>query len=129
MVTANTRFTLVPVDRISLYLEGDFSMKHIKEADFGSTVEQAGKPVLVDFSAEWCPPCKMLAPVVERLSLEFADQLDVVGVDIDQNPQLSTRFGISGVPTMIFFRDGKEVKKLVGFRDYDTLKKEVQGIL
>lgn len=104
-------------------------MKHIKESEFGTAVEQAGKPVLVDFSAEWCPPCKMLAPVVERLSLEFADQLDVVGVDIDQNQQLSQRFNISGVPTMIFFRDGKEVKKLVGFRDYDTLKKEVQGIL
>jgi len=104
-------------------------MQHINEADFGAKVEQAQLPVLVDFSAEWCPPCKMLAPVVERLSLEYADKLDVVGVDIDQDPQLSTRFNISGVPTMIFFRDGKEVKKLVGFRDYDTLKKEVQGIL
>ena len=71
----------------------------------------------------------MLAPVVERLSLEFSEQLDVVGVDIDASPQLSQRFHISGVPTMIFFRDGKEVKKLVGFRDYDTLKREVQGVL
>jgi thioredoxin 1 len=69
-------------------------MKHIKESEFGTAVEQAAKPVLVDFSAEWCPPCKMLAPVVERLSLEFADQLDVVGVDIDQNQQLSQRFNI-----------------------------------
>jgi thioredoxin 1 len=104
-------------------------MDHIKESDFPTKVEQAKRPVLVDFSAEWCPPCKMLAPVVERLSLEFQGQLDVVGVDIDQNPQLSQRFNISGVPTMIFFRDGKEIKKLVGFRDYDTLKREVQGVL
>jgi thioredoxin 1 len=104
-------------------------MNHISEAEFGSKVEQAGRPVLVDFSAEWCPPCKMLAPVVERLSLEFADQLEVYGVDIDQNQQLSQRFNISGVPTMIFFRDGKEIKKLVGFRDYDTLKREVESVL
>ncbi len=104
-------------------------MQHISEADFTNKVEQASKPVLVDFSAEWCPPCKMLGPVVERLSLEFADQLDVFGVDVDENPGLSQKFNISGVPTMIFFRDGKEVKKLVGFRDYDTLKKEVQGVI
>ncbi|MCC7479875.1 thioredoxin [bacterium] len=104
-------------------------MQHISETDFTAKVEQASKPVLVDFSAEWCPPCKMLGPVVERLSLEFADQLDVFGVDVDENPGLSQKFNISGVPTMIFFRDGKEVKKLVGFRDYDTLKKEVQGVI
>ena len=104
-------------------------MQHISETDFASKVEQASKPVLVDFSAEWCPPCKMLGPVVERLSLEFADQLEVFGVDVDENPGLSQKFNISGVPTMIFFRDGKEVKKLVGFRDYDTLKKEVQGVI
>ncbi len=104
-------------------------MEHISENEFSTKVEGADKPVLVDFSAEWCPPCKMLAPVVERLSLEFADQLRVVGVDIDQSPQLSQRFHISGVPTMIFFRDGKEIKKLVGFRDYDTLKREVQGVI
>lgn len=104
-------------------------MQHISEADFTTKVEQSSKPVLVDFSAEWCPPCKMLGPVVERLSLEYADQLDVFGVDVDENPGLSQKFNISGVPTMIFFRDGKEIKKLVGFRDYDTLKKEVQGVI
>lgn len=104
-------------------------MNHLSETEFSSKVEQSGRPVLVDFSAEWCPPCKMLAPVVERLSLEFSDQLDVYGVDIDQNQQLSQRFNISGVPTIIFFKDGKEVKKLVGFRDYDTLKREVESVL
>jgi thioredoxin 1 len=104
-------------------------MNHLNEAEFGTRVESAAKPVLVDFSAEWCPPCKMLAPIVERISLEFGDQLDVFGVDIDHNQGLSQRFNISGVPTMIFFRDGKEVKKLVGFRDYDTLKREVQAVI
>jgi thioredoxin 1 len=104
-------------------------MQPLTEDAFASKVEQSQRPVMVDFSAEWCPPCKMLAPVVERLSLEFQDQLDVFSVDTDQQPGLSQRFMISGVPTLIFFKNGSEVKKLVGFRDYDTLKKEVQSVL
>lgn len=104
-------------------------MEHINETEFAAKVEQAGKPVLVDFSAVWCPPCKMLEPIVQRVSLEYQDKLDVFKVDIDENPGLSVRFNISGVPTMMIFRNGKEVKKLVGFRDYDTLKKEVDSVV
>jgi thioredoxin 1 len=104
-------------------------MNHLSENEFSEKVEQATLPVLVDFSAEWCPPCKMLAPVVERLALEFDGKLDVYGVDTDQNPELSRRFNISGVPTLIFFRNGQEVKKLVGFRDFDSLKKDVESVV
>lgn len=104
-------------------------MDHINETEFAAKVEQAGKPVLVDFSAVWCPPCKMLEPIVQRVSLEYQEKLDVYKVDIDENPGLSVRFNISGVPTMMIFRNGKEVKKLVGFRDYDTLKKEVDSVV
>ena len=103
-------------------------MEHISQDDFATKVESASNPVLVDFSAEWCPPCKMLAPVVERLALEYQGKLDVFGVDTDKNPELSQRFNISGVPTMIFFRDGQEIKKLVGFKDFDSLKSEVEAI-
>lgn len=104
-------------------------MQDINEAQFAEKVEQAGNPVLVDFSATWCPPCKMLHPVIERIALEYDGRLDVYGVDIDQSPDLGQKFGISGVPTMIFFKDGKEVNKLVGFRDYDALKREVDAII
>jgi thioredoxin 1 len=104
-------------------------MQDITEAQFAEKVEQAAAPVLVDFSATWCPPCKMLHPVIERIALEFAGKLDVYGVDTDENQELSQRFMISGVPTMIFFKSGKEVRKLVGFRDYDTLKREVESII
>jgi thioredoxin 1 len=104
-------------------------MHEITEVDFAAKVEQAANPVLVDFSAEWCPPCKMLAPVIERIALEYQGKLDVYGVNTDESPQLSQRFNISGVPTMIFFSEGKEVKKLVGFRDFDTLKREIESIL
>jgi len=104
-------------------------MHDLSEADFANKVEQAENAVLVDFGADWCPPCKMLHPVMERIALEFENRLDVYSIDTDQNPQLAQRFMITGVPTMIFFRGGNEVKKLVGFRDYDTLKKEVESIL
>ncbi len=104
-------------------------MQEITETQFAEKVEQSAKPVLVDFSAEWCPPCKMLHPVIERLSLEFAETLNVYSVNIDQDPGLSQRFSISGVPTMLFFKEGREIKKLVGFRDYDTLKGEIESIL
>ena len=104
-------------------------MEHINQAEFADKVDGAAKPVLVDFSAEWCPPCKMLSPILERIALEFSDKLMVYGVDTDKDPELSQRFNISGVPTMIFFREGKEIKKLVGFRDFDTLKSEVASIL
>jgi thioredoxin 1 len=101
----------------------------ISETEFAGKVEQSTKPVLVDFSATWCPPCKMLHPIVQRIGLEFQDKMDVYTVDIDENPGLSTRFNISGVPTMMVFREGKEVKKMVGFRDYDTLKKELESVV
>jgi thioredoxin 1 len=104
-------------------------MQELTEAQFEEKVEQNSKPALVDFSAVWCPPCKMLHPVVERLSLEFEDKLDVFHVDVDQNQGLSQKFKVSGVPTLIFFKDGKEVKTLVGFRDYDTLKGEIEAII
>jgi thioredoxin 1 len=71
----------------------------------------------------------MLAPIVERISLEFGEQLNVFGVDTDQEPELSQRFNISGVPTLIFFREGKEVQKIVGFRDFDTLKEVVKSVV
>lgn len=104
-------------------------MQHITVDDFKTKVEEATKPVLVDFSAEWCPPCKMLAPVVERIALEYQDKLEVFGVDTDHSPELSQRFNISGVPTLIFFHNGQEIRKLVGFRDYDALKGEIETIV
>jgi thioredoxin 1 len=104
-------------------------MKEINQTEFDELVVKAAKPVLVDFSAEWCPPCKMLKPVIERMSLEYGEKMDFFGVDTDNNIELSQKFMISGVPTMIFFKDGKEVKKLVGFRDYDTLKREIDSLV
>lgn len=104
-------------------------MNELSEDQFAAKVEQAPGAVLVDFGADWCPPCKMLDPVMERISLEYNGKLAVYQVDVDQNQGLSQRFGISGVPTVLFFKDGKEVNRLVGFRDFDALKGEVDSLI
>jgi thioredoxin 1 len=104
-------------------------MNELSEDQFAAKVEQAPGTVLLDFGADWCPPCKMLHPVIERISLEYNGKLDVYEVDVDKNQSLSQRFGISGVPTVLLFKDGKEVNRLVGFRDFDTLKGEIDGLI
>lgn len=82
---------------------------------FEEEVLQADKPVLVDFWAGWCAPCRMLAPVLEEIAQELDKNLKVVKVDVDANPTLATRYGIMSIPTLILFKDGKPVEKVVGY--------------
>ena len=86
---------------------------------------QENKTVLVDFFATWCGPCKMFAPVVEKLA-EEAPNVKVVKVDVDEEPNLAMRFGISSIPTVIVFKDGKVVDKQIGYRSLDQLKQMVK---
>ena len=85
-------------------------MKQLKSQEFQAEVLESKVPVLVDFSATWCGPCQMLAPVLEELS----QQVKVVKVDVDENPQLAMAFQVSSIPTVVSFRDGKALKKSVG---------------
>ncbi|MCD6283486.1 thioredoxin [bacterium] len=104
-------------------------MTDIHESDFEELVEKSEIPVLVDFGATWCPPCKMIEPIVERISKEYNGTLKVYEVNTDNDPGLARRFGITGVPTLIFFKNGEPVKFIVGFREYDALKAIVDSIL
>ncbi|MCA9062014.1 MAG: thioredoxin, partial [Planctomycetaceae bacterium] len=86
----------------------------IREADFEENVLQADRPVLVDFWASWCPPCKMMQPVVDRLTQKVADWADVYSINIDRSPDLASRYQISGVPTFISFAGGEPVERRTG---------------
>ena len=86
----------------------------VSEADFEQEVLHSNRPVLVDFWAEWCGPCRMMEPVLEKISRQQGDKLKVVKVNVDDNPAISGRYGISGIPTMIVVENGREADRLVG---------------
>ena len=101
----------------------------INDANFEELVLHADKPVLIDFWAEWCGPCRMVAPIVQELSEDFAGRLIVGKVDVDSNPGISSQFGIRNIPTILFFKGGVVVDKHVGASPKSTLALKIEGIL
>ncbi len=93
----------------------------VTDATFQQEVLEASEPTLVDFWAAWCGPCRMIAPVVEAFAAEYEGKLRVAKMDVDSNPETPGRYGISGIPTLILFKDGSEATRLVGYRDKDAL--------
>jgi thioredoxin 1 len=96
---------------------------------FEAEVLQATKPVLVDFWAAWCMPCRMVAPVVDEIASERSSELKVAKVDVDKSPQIATKFGIMSIPTLILFKGGKPVEQLVGYTPKDKLMERVEPYL
>jgi len=86
----------------------------ITDSNFEEVVLKSGKPVLVDFWAEWCGPCRMVGPVVDELAKEYDGKAVIGKVDVDNNPRIATEYGIMSIPALLFFKDGKVVDKQVG---------------
>ena len=105
------------------------NVNNISTDNFDSEVLQAGKPVLVDFWAPWCGPCKMLGPIVETLADENVDKINVGKLNVDENQSLAAQFGVRGIPTLIFFKGGKEVKRVVGAQNKNQLQKVIDEVI
>lgn len=100
--------------------------KHFSSQDFEQEVLKSDQPVLVDFFAEWCGPCQMAAPIIDKLADEYADKLKVGKLDVDASPDIAQRYGVMSIPTMIVFKDGKEVEKKIGFPGETGIRSLVQ---
>ena len=101
---------------------------HVSDDAFEKTVLQSKIPVLVDFWAPWCGPCKMIAPAVEELAKEYDGKALIAKVNTDNDPLWASRFGIQGIPTLIIFKDGKEVDRVVGAVRKDVLKSKLEKV-
>ena len=98
----------------------------VSDTSFESDVLKSDKPVLVDFWAAWCAPCRMLAPTVEAVAERYAQSARVVKLNVDDNPATSQRYGIKGIPTLILFRNGKEEERVVGATSKEAISRMIE---
>uniref|UniRef100_A0A7S1E0V9 Thioredoxin domain-containing protein n=3 Tax=cellular organisms TaxID=131567 RepID=A0A7S1E0V9_HEMAN len=89
-------------------------IKHVSDASFDADVIQSGKPVLVDYWAEWCGPCKMIAPILDEVATGYGDKLQIAKMNVDENREVPAKFGIRGIPTLMLFKDGQLAATKVG---------------
>ena len=99
----------------------------LNDSNFDNEVVKSDKPVLVDFWAEWCGPCKMIAPSVEKISEEYSDKLKVGKLDVDSNPNISSTFGIRSIPTLLIFKNGSPVDQIVGAVSKEVISVKVDN--
>lgn len=97
--------------------------------NFESEVVQSSQPVVVDFWAEWCQPCKMLTPVLDKISQSYTGRLKVVKCNVDENQDIAMKYGVMSIPNLIFFKDGQVVDQVVGFQDEAKLSSKVDEVL
>jgi thioredoxin 1 len=105
------------------------TVAHVNSATWDSEVTSSSLPVLVDFWAEWCGPCRAIAPILEELSVEMAGRIKIVKVNVDEAHELAQRFNIRSIPTLLLFRGGQVAGQMVGAMPKAALKSKIEGIL
>jgi len=105
------------------------NLVQVTDQNFETTVAGAARPVLVDFWATWCAPCKALKPVIDELALEDADQIVIGELDVDANPNTASKFSVLSIPTLILFRGGKPAQRIVGYQPKANLRQKIDAVL
>lgn len=101
----------------------------LNDTNFEQEVLKSEVPVLVDFWAEWCAPCRIIAPLIDELAQQFSGKIKVAKMDVDQNPQSSMNYGIRSIPTLLFFKDGKPVDQLLGAVPKNQIEEKIAALV
>jgi thioredoxin 1 len=102
---------------------------HVNDNEFENTILKSTMPVIVDFWAPWCQPCKMIAPVLEKLAAEYDGKITIAKVNTDENPEWAMKYGVQGIPTLLFINQGQIKDRIVGVAPAPTIKAKIDGLL